>query len=220
MGTGGVQTDENLGDIMPSIDEHGTRRADLHGPGRQVLDQLWLMRDLRSGSPQVASARSGFRVVREVVRDPADASCLRLIVEKTGAAVSVGGRSTEAGGTRGKVRAEWRFDCKPPPGKPPGPTEKPPGPTPQPTPEKQPQQQPPPVEPGDLDPITARKIMPFTSYLDVSKMTGPLPVGDVIFDSDVTPNMMALLDQAMIRRAGQALDELADIWKQALEELE
>ena len=49
--------------------------------------------------------------------------------------------------------------------------------------------------------------------------TGKLPMGEVIFDSEVTPHMMALLDQAFSSRLGQALEDLVKTWGQVLEEL-
>jgi outer membrane protein OmpA-like peptidoglycan-associated protein len=119
MGPGEVDdpADADSGDFHPAFDEHGTPFEYTRVKGYSRLKQLWRIRDERSNSGWAPSPNSGFEIIRQFERDPANPRCWHLVVTKRGAAVDIDGMSTGAGS--GRRSYEWRhINCDPPPPEP------------------------------------------------------------------------------------------------------
>lgn len=120
MGSGGVNNpaDAEPAAYAPTFDQHGTPYRWIARPGYSRLQQLFRIYDARAASGWVASPASGFTIERIVERDTRNPRCWQLTVRKTGAAVSVFGLSSSAGG--GRIEHVFHgINCAAPPPPPP-----------------------------------------------------------------------------------------------------
>lgn len=151
MGPGDV-SDPNVietGDLHPVHDQHGTEHQYTRTAGRQLLKQLFTMRDMRVNGGWVGSPASGFEIERKVERDIDDPKCWQLTVTKRGAAVSIGAFHSSAGS--GNISHRFgKLNCETPPTTTTPPTTPTPEPTPTPVPTPQTPSATPPCDRAEL----------------------------------------------------------------------
>lgn len=91
---------ENVGDIHPVNDRHGTEARWMRRPASQELFQLYVMtHNDRTGEAEreMVITRSGFTIIRRVEPDPNRLGCYQFVVSKVGAAGTAQGLSSAAG---------------------------------------------------------------------------------------------------------------------------
>ncbi|MFN8393847.1 MAG: hypothetical protein U0176_04150 [Bacteroidia bacterium] len=87
-------------------DKHGLRVHSAQGEGRSVNQQVFVFKDLRTGSQDLPVARSGFQITREISLKAPASRKYWITTAKTGQAGSAEGYSSDAG-TANISESQW-----------------------------------------------------------------------------------------------------------------